>query len=60
MKLNFNFKSQENHFLTSGISHPVLWYNKTLQYEFKSLLGWARIAIYSYYKKFFALKLIWK
>ena len=25
MKLNFNFESQENHFLTSGISHPG-WY----------------------------------
>ena len=25
MKLNFNFESRENHFLTSGISHPR-WY----------------------------------
>ena len=25
MKLNFNFESRENHFLTSGISHPG-WY----------------------------------
>ena len=22
MKVNFNFESRENHFLTSGISHP--------------------------------------
>ena len=26
MKLNFNFKSGKNHFLTSGISHLVLRY----------------------------------
>ena len=25
MKLNFNFGSRENHFFTSGISHPG-WY----------------------------------
>ena len=29
MKLNFNFESRENHFLTSGISHPVLRYCKS-------------------------------
>ena len=45
MKLNFNFESRENHFLTSGISQPVLQYLLNLLHEGKENIFYAHLQL---------------